>query len=131
MCKFQRNAHKLTSGFMLSLYLICWSLHIDNLQGRIVQSAAPPTQESEFMGSISSLATYFCFSFTLIKEVVSFWQKNVHLILVNGLGGLSLPGASVVRLTDHFDMTIAVYCGWKATKQQHIDKIHQIKIHFL
>ena len=43
----------------------------------------------------------------------------VHLVLVNYLGGLSLPRNSVVRLTDHpvltiviyCDLTIAVYCG--------------------
>ena len=35
------------------------------------------------------------------REVVSYWQKYVHEILVNSLGGLSLPRKSVVRVSDH------------------------------
>ena len=37
----------------------------------------------------------------------------MHKVLVNNLGGLSLPTKSVVRLTDHPDMTLAVYHGRK------------------
>ena len=37
------------------------------------------------------------------RAVVSIWQKNVHLVLVNCLGGLSLPRKSVSRLTDRLD----------------------------
>ena len=40
---------------------------------------------------------------------VSYWRKYVHEVLVNRLGGLSLPRKSVVRLTDHPDMTLDVY----------------------
>ena len=36
---------------------------------------------------------------------ISFWRKYVHEVLVNLLGGLSLPRKSVVRLTDRPDMT--------------------------
>ena len=36
----------------------------------------------------------------------------------NRLGGLSLPRKSVVRLTDHPDMTLDVYRGRKTTIQQ-------------
>ena len=42
----------------------------------------------------------------------------VHEVLVNRLGGLSLPRKSVVRLTDRPDMTLDVYHGRKATMQQ-------------
>ena len=35
----------------------------------------------------------------------------MHLVLVNCIGGLSLPGNSMVRLTDHPDRTMAVYRG--------------------
>ena len=42
----------------------------------------------------------------------------MHEVLVNRLGGLSLPRESVVRLTDRPDMTLDVYCGRKTTKQQ-------------
>ena len=39
----------------------------------------------------------------------------MHEVLVNRLGGLSLPRKSVVRLTDHPDMTLDVYRGRKTT----------------
>ena len=41
----------------------------------------------------------------------------MHEVLVNRLGGLSLPRKSVVRLTDRPDMTLDVYCGRKTTIQ--------------
>ena len=47
-----------------------------------------------------------------------YWRKYVHEVLVNHLGGLSLPRKSVVRLTDRPDMTLDVYRGHKTTKQQ-------------
>ena len=50
--------------------------------------------------------------------VVSYWRKYVHQVLVNRLGGLSLPRKSVVRLTDCPDMTLDVYGGRKIIKQQ-------------
>ena len=37
----------------------------------------------------------------------------MHKVLVNRLGGLSLPRKSVVRLTDRPDMTLDVYRGRK------------------
>ena len=43
----------------------------------------------------------------------------MHEVLVNRLGGLSLPRKSVVRLTDRPDMTLDVYRGRKTTIQQH------------
>ena len=52
------------------------------------------------------------------RAVVSYWRKYVHEVLVNRLGGLSLPRKSVVRLTDRPDMTLVVYRGRKTTKQQ-------------
>ena len=42
----------------------------------------------------------------------------MHKVLVNRLGGLSLPRKSVVRLTDRPDMTLDVYRGRKTTIQQ-------------
>ena len=42
------------------------------------------------------------------RAVVSYWRKYVHEVLVNRLGGLSLPKKSVVRLTDRPDMTLDV-----------------------
>ena len=45
--------------------------------------------------------------------VVSYWQKNGHLVQINRLG--SLPRNCVVGLTDHLDMTIIV--GWDVKPQ--------------
>ena len=42
------------------------------------------------------------------RAVVSYWRKYVHEVLVNRLGGLSLPRKSVFRLTDRSDMTLDV-----------------------
>ena len=47
-----------------------------------------------------------------------YWRKYVHEVLVNCLGGLSLPRKSVVRLTDRPNMTIHVYRGSQTTIQQ-------------
>ena len=44
----------------------------------------------------------------------------MHEVLVNHLGGLSLPRKSVVRLTDHPDMTLDVYRRRKTTMQQQL-----------
>ena len=44
--------------------------------------------------------------------------KYGQSVLVSHLGGLSLPRNIVIRLTDHLDMTVAVYSGCKATTQQ-------------
>ena len=41
----------------------------------------------------------------------------MHEVLVNRLGGLSLPRKSVVRLSDRPDMTLDVYSGRKTTMQ--------------
>ena len=48
----------------------------------------------------------------------------MHEVLVNRLGGLSLPRKSVVRLTDRPDMTLDVYHGRKTTIQQQQLKMH-------
>ena len=42
----------------------------------------------------------------------------MHEVLVNRLGGLSLPRKSVVRLLDRPDMILDVYHGRKTTIQQ-------------
>ena len=61
----------------------------------------------------------------------------MHEVLVNRLGGLSLPRKSVVRLTDRPDMTLDVYRGRKTTMQQQgqgiVREFHNLsgKIEFL
>ena len=47
----------------------------------------------------------------------------MHEVLVNRLGGLSLPRKSVGRLTDRPDMTIDVYSGRKTTMQHAIKRV--------
>ena len=42
----------------------------------------------------------------------------MHEVLLNRLGGLSLPRKRVVRLTDRPDMTLDVYRGRRTTMQQ-------------
>ena len=49
-------------------------------------------------------------------------ERYVHEVLVNRLGGLSLPRLSVVRLTDRPDMTLAVYRGCKTTTQHSLTR---------
>ena len=89
------------------------------LPGRIAQSVGHLTRKSGVLGSILGLATYFRFSFRFFKKVVvSFWRKYVHKVLINRLGGLSLPRKSVFRLTDRPDMTLDVHRGRKTTMQQ-------------
>ena len=46
---------------------------------------------------------------------MSYWRKYVLEVLVNRLGGLSLPRKSVVRLNDRPGMTLDVYRGRKTT----------------
>ena len=51
----------------------------------------------------------------------------MHEVLVNRLGGLSLPRKSVVRLTDRPDMTLDVYRGRKTTTTiERLDMLHAI-----
>ena len=49
----------------------------------------------------------------------------MHEVLVNRLGGLSLPRKSVVRLTDRPDMTLDVYRGRKTTMQHITAKLQK------
>ena len=53
------------------------------------------------------------------RAVVRYWRKYVHEVLVNSLGGQSLPRKSVVRLSDCPGMTFAVYCRVKQQQKHH------------
>ena len=57
----------------------------------------------------------------------------MHEVLVNRLGGLSLPRKSVVRLTDRPDMILDVDRGRKTTiqQQQSIKRTEDKPIHFI
>ena len=70
------------------------------MPGRVAQLIGHLTRKSEVLGSIPGLATYFRFFFRSRGAVVSYWRKYVHEVLVNHLGGLSLPRKSVVSLTE-------------------------------
>ena len=52
----------------------------------------------------------------------------MYEVLVNRLGGLSLPRKSVVRLTDRPDMTLDVYRGRKTTIQPTIAPVVDINL---
>ena len=47
----------------------------------------------------------------LYLYIQMYWQKNGHQVLVNRLVDIGLPRKSVVRLTDHPAMAIAVDRG--------------------
>ena len=47
------------------------------------------------------LPCLYCLRQKLTQKHVSYWRKYVHEVLVNRLGGVSLPRKSVVRLTDN------------------------------
>ena len=87
---------------------------------RVAKSVGHLTRKSGVLGSIPGWQhTFVSPSAFSRRAVVSFWRKYVHEVLVNRLGGLSLPRKSVVRLTDRPDMTLDVYRGRKTTIQQH------------
>ena len=90
------------------------------VSGRVAQSVGHLTRKSGVLGSIPGLATYFRFSFRFFKKgsCQLLAKVCVHEVLVNRLGGLSLPRKSVVRLTDRPDMTLDVYRGRKTIQQQ-------------
>ena len=57
-----------------------------------MQSVALLTQELEVPVSLPSLAhTFISPSTDSRRAVVSYWRKSVHKVVVNRLGGLSLP----------------------------------------
>ena len=84
--------------------------------GRVAQSVGHLTRKSGVLGSIPGLATYFRFSFRFFKGSCQFLAKVCARS--TGLGGLSLPRKSVVRLTDRPDMTLDIYRRRKTTMQQ-------------
>ena len=47
----------------------------------------------------------------------------MHEVLLNRLGGLSLPEKSVVRITDRPDTTFDVYHGRKTIQQYNISRL--------
>ena len=64
--------------------------------GHVAQSVARLTLEPEVPGSIPSSATYFRFTFRWFTKGSC---RLLAKVLVNRVGGLSLPRPSVVRLT--------------------------------
>ena len=64
------------------------------------------------------------------RAVVSYWRKYVHEVLVNRLGGLSLPRKSVIRLTDRPDMTLDVYRGRKTITQRNANSFVDMQRQF-
>ena len=85
--------------------------------GRLAQSVGHITQGSWVRYPVWQHTFVFPSAFSR-RAVVSYWRKYVHEVLVNRLGGLSLPRKSVFRLTDRPDMTVDVYRGRKTALQQ-------------
>ena len=95
------------------------------LEQLILFKKSPPGRVAQSVGRQGSWVRYPVWQHTFVspsafsrRAVVSYWRKYVHEVLVNRLGGLSLPRKSVVRLTDCPDITLDVYRGRKTTIQQ-------------
>ena len=87
--------------------------------GRVAQSVGHLTGKLGVFWFDTRLATYFLSPSAFSRRaVVNYGRKYVQEVLVNSLGGLSLPRKSVIRLIDRPDMTLAVYRGRKTTIQQ-------------
>ena len=64
--------------------------------GQVAQLVTHLTKEPDVLCLIPSQATCFPLADSR-RAVVSYWQKCVHEVLVNRIGGLSLPRKSAVR----------------------------------
>ena len=102
------------------------STQLSSPPGRVAQSVGHLTRKS------GSWVRYPVWQHTFVspsafsrRAVVSYWRKYEHEVLVNRLGGLSLPRKRVVRLTDRPDMTLDVYRGRKTTMQQKLSSPSQ------
>ena len=128
VAKVQINHDQLALLWRLQMVILMLKIHrvtrINSslsVPGRVAQSVGHLTHKSGVLGSIPGLATYFHFSFRFFKKgSCQLLAKVVYEVLVNRLGGLSLPRKSVVRLTDRPDMTLDVYRGRKTTNQQNL-----------
>ena len=76
----------------------------------------PRVRQHSFLETGHEIISTAILSLPLIQVAVSYWQKDVYLVVVNRLG--SLPRNSVVRLTDRLDMTIVVDCDVKQQIKQ-------------
>ena len=88
-----------------------------------------PGRVAQTVGHLGSWVRYPVWQHTIVspstfsrRAAVNYWRKYVHEVLINRLGGLSLPRKSVVRLTDRPDMTLDVDRGRKTTIQQQLYK---------
>ena len=86
--------------------------------GRIVQSVGHLTRKSP--GFDTGSGNILSFPLPLFQEgqLSVTGESMCTKVLVNRLGGLSLPTKSVVRFTDHPEMTLDVYRGRKTIMQQ-------------
>ena len=108
------NGQRCCTFILIIIYSLILRTLVITKPGRVTQS----------VGSQGSWVRYPVWPHTFSpsafsrRAVVSYWRKYVHEVLVNRLGGLSLPRKSVFRLTDRPDMTQDVYRGRKTTIQQ-------------
>ena len=86
---------------------------IQDQRGRVAQSVARLTHEPEIPGSIPSPTTHTFISSSADsrRAVVSYWQKYVHEVLVNRLGGLRKVGKTLRnRLNEVQDLIKDISC---------------------
>ena len=115
------KSHSAVIG-ILSASCLCYfekrQLAAGILPGRVAQSVGHLARYPVWQHTFVSPSSF------LRRAVVSYWRKYVHEVLVNRLGGLSLPSKSVVRLPDRPNMTLDVYRGRKTTMQQQQQSSH-------
>ena len=99
--------------------------HIARLRSAIGRA---PDSEVRGPGFETRSGNILSFLLLLFQEGQLSVCQYVHEVLVNRLGGLSLPRKSVVRLTDHPDMTLDVYHGRKTTIQQQQQQLFTYRI---
>ena len=96
--------------------LRCWQEVLYKTIG-LGQHCRPAVCSWSLLCASANYSTFVSPSAFSRRAVVSYWRKYVHKVLVNRLGGLSLPRKSVVSLTDRPNMTLDVYRGHKTTMQ--------------
>ena len=107
----------------LCVWILAYLEYPHYLPTKREQSVGHLTRKSGVLGPIPGLPhTVVSPSSDSTGAVVSYWRKYVHEVLVNRLGGLSLPGKSVVRVNDRPDMASDVYRGHKTTIQYNTTK---------
>ena len=87
----KENKWEVTKGISLCLNVRNTYTALAALPGRVVQSVGHLTRYPVWQHTFVSPSSFSR------RAVVSYWRKYVHEVLVNHLGGISLPRKSVVN----------------------------------